>query len=469
MSALELDSFVLPTETLTRGNPDRALDAAPYRIGGRLVVGGQEHFYLEGQIAMVLPQEDGGLLVYSSTQHPDEVQHLVARATGRFAKDVICICRRMGGAFGGKETQAATVACIAALMTVKSGRSCKLRLDRDVDMVMTGKRHDFVIDYDAGFDATGRILGIEFVFASRCGISADLSGPVNDRAMFHCDNAYFLENLRIVSHRCRTNTVSNIVDVLFEPTPNGTPDWLRYLAVLRRRDVSAVLCTYLGGGPQKFVVTDLGVYHFPAVATDRVLDQAKQNLRTYRVAQRHDGWFLELVGGRGFNVAVFGAGHVGSAVVRTLCALECDIRWIDTRRNIFRKTPRNVRAIECERPAAEVDAMPADSCYLVMTHDHDLDFDICARILGRNDAAYCGLIGSQSKRRRFEKKYVQQGLSQMAIDQLVCSIGIDGIRGKKPAEIAISASAQVLRAHEELRRTIHVEGPVERHQSDDAQ
>ena len=260
-----------------------------------------------------------------------------------------------------------------------------------------------------------------------------------------------------------------IVEVLFEPTPNGIPDWLRYLAMLRRRNVSAVLCTYLGDGREKFIVTELGVYRFPTVATDRVLDQARQNLRTYRVAQRYDGWFLELVGGRGFNVAVFGAGHVGSAVVRTLCALECDIRWIDTRRNIFGKTPRNVRAIECERPAAEVDAMPADSCYLVMTHDHDLDFDICARILRRNDAAYCGLIGSQSKRRRFEKKYVQQGLSRMAIDQLVCPIGIDGIRGKKPAEIAISASAQVLRAHEELRRTVHVEGPVERHQSDDAQ
>ena len=209
LSAVERGSFVLPTETLTRGDPDQAIRTAPHRAGGRLALGGQEHFYLEGQIAMVLPQEDGGLLVYSSTQYPDEVQHLVARATGRQAKDVVCICRRMGGAFGGKETQAATVACIAALMTVKTGRPCKLRLDRDVDMVMTGKRHDFVIDYQAGFDETGRILGIEFTFASRCGVSADLSGPVNDRTMFHCDNAYFLENLRIVSHRCRTNTVSN--------------------------------------------------------------------------------------------------------------------------------------------------------------------------------------------------------------------------------------------------------------------
>jgi xanthine dehydrogenase large subunit len=158
---------------------------------------------------MCLPQEDDGLLVYSSTQHPDEVQHLVANATNRAAKDVVCICRRMGGAFGGKESQAATVACMAALMTVKTGRSCKLRLDRDVDMIMTGKRHDFVVDYDVGFDETGRIRGIDFTFAARCGISADLSGPVNDRTMFHCDNAYFLENVNIESHRCKTNTVSN--------------------------------------------------------------------------------------------------------------------------------------------------------------------------------------------------------------------------------------------------------------------
>ena len=209
LSALEQGSFVLPTETLNRGDADAALDDSPYRIGGRLVLGGQEQFYLEGQIAMVLPQEDHGLLVYSSTQYPDEVQRLVARATGLSAKDVVCTCRRMGGAFGGKETQAATVACIAAVMAIRTGRACKLRLDRDVDMVMTGKRHDFVIDYKAGFDGTGRIRGLEFTFVSRCGISADLSGPVNDRTMFHCDNAYFLENLRIVSHRCRTNTVSN--------------------------------------------------------------------------------------------------------------------------------------------------------------------------------------------------------------------------------------------------------------------
>ena len=209
LTALEKGSFVLPSETLARGDAAAAIGEAPHRLQRRFHMGGQDQLYLEGHIAMCLPQEDNGLLVYSSTQHPDEVQHLVAKATDRAAKDVVCICRRMGGAFGGKESQAATIACIAALMTVKTGRPCKLRLDRDADMIMTGKRHDFVVDYDVGFDDTGRIKGIDFRFASRCGISADLSGPVNDRTMFHCDNAYFLENVRIESHRCKTNTVSN--------------------------------------------------------------------------------------------------------------------------------------------------------------------------------------------------------------------------------------------------------------------
>jgi len=209
LTAIEKHSFVLPTESLQRGEPEEALANAPHRVQRRLELGGQDQFYLEGHITMAVPQEDGGLLVYSSTQHPDEVQHLVAHATARSAKDVVCVCRRMGGAFGGKESQAATIACIAALMAVKTGRACKLRLDRDDDMIMTGKRHDFVIDYDVGFDDSGRIQGIDFMFASRCGISADLSGPVNDRTMFHCDNAYFLENVHIESHRCKTNTVSN--------------------------------------------------------------------------------------------------------------------------------------------------------------------------------------------------------------------------------------------------------------------
>jgi xanthine dehydrogenase large subunit len=209
LTAVARSSFVLPSETLVRGDPDAALAASPQRVSRRVFCGGQDQFYLEGHIAMAIPQEDNCLLVYSSTQHPDEVQMLIANATRRPANDVTVICRRMGGAFGGKESQAALIACIAALAADKTGQPCKLRLDRDDDMIMTGKRHDFVIDYDVGFDESGLILGIDFELASRCGMSADLSGPVNDRAMFSCDNAYFLENVRILSHRCKTNTVSN--------------------------------------------------------------------------------------------------------------------------------------------------------------------------------------------------------------------------------------------------------------------
>jgi xanthine dehydrogenase large subunit len=207
--AVEKKSFVLPSETLERGDCRKAIAGAEHSLKGHVSLGGQDHFYLEGQIAMAEPGEDGDLVVYSSTQHPGEVQHKVAVAIGKQSKDVVVECRRMGGAFGGKESQPALIACLAGLMAQKTGRACKLRLDRDVDMVMTGKRHDFVIGYEVGFDSDGKIDGIDFMFASRCGMSADLSGAINDRTMFHCDNAYFLENLRVVSHRCKTNTVSN--------------------------------------------------------------------------------------------------------------------------------------------------------------------------------------------------------------------------------------------------------------------
>ncbi|MFQ5609645.1 MAG: molybdopterin cofactor-binding domain-containing protein, partial [Woeseiaceae bacterium] len=180
VSAVERESFVLPTENLSRGDAKAAIDTAKHRISGRVACGGQDQFYLEGHIAMAVPQEDDGLVVYSSTQHPDEVRSLVAGCLGREAKNIVVICRRMGGAFGGKESQAALIACIAALMADKTGRACKLRLNRDDDMIMTGKRHDFVFDYDVGFDDSGRIQGVEFEMSARCGISADLSGPVCD-------------------------------------------------------------------------------------------------------------------------------------------------------------------------------------------------------------------------------------------------------------------------------------------------
>lgn len=208
-SALAAESFVLPTMRLDRGEAPAAIAAAAHRLQGRLRIGGQEQFYLEGQIAFAVPREDGDMLVYSSTQHPGEVQMVVAHALARKAKDIVVECRRMGGGFGGKETQPALFACIAALLARVTGQAVKLRPDRDTDMVMTGKRHGYRIDYDVGFDAEGEIQGLELVFASRCGMSADLSGPVNDRTMFHADNCYYLANVGITSYRCKTNTVSN--------------------------------------------------------------------------------------------------------------------------------------------------------------------------------------------------------------------------------------------------------------------
>jgi len=208
-TALANKSYVLDPVKMQRGDPQAALADAPHRFQGEMRTGGQDHFYLEGQVSMAVPGEDGDMLVMTSSQHPTEVQHLVARSLGRPMSAVTVEVRRMGGAFGGKETQAAQWAIIAAVMADLTGRPVKLRLDRDDDMRSTGKRHDFLIRYDVGFDEDGRILGLEFTHALRCGISADLSGPIADRAMFHSDNAYYLPNVRITSYRCKTNTVSN--------------------------------------------------------------------------------------------------------------------------------------------------------------------------------------------------------------------------------------------------------------------
>ncbi|HLF30309.1 MAG TPA: xanthine dehydrogenase molybdopterin binding subunit [Xanthomonadales bacterium] len=208
-TALAQKAYVNAPHEMKRGDAAAAIAGAAHRLQGEIRTGGQDHFYLEGQAALCIPQEDGDMLVYSSTQHPAEVQHLVALALGRADNAVTVEVRRMGGAFGGKETQAAQWAVLAALVAHHTGRPAKLRLDRDDDMISTGKRHDFRIRYDVGFDDSGRIAGIDIELASRCGMSADLSGPINDRAMFHSDNAYYLPNVRIISYRCRTNTVSN--------------------------------------------------------------------------------------------------------------------------------------------------------------------------------------------------------------------------------------------------------------------
>ena len=208
-TALARQSFVLPTRTLARGDPSDRIRGAPHRLRGSMAVGGQEHFYLEGQVGVALPGEDRTMLVHSSTQHPSEVQRLVAHCLGLSAKDVVVQCRRMGGGFGGKETQPALIACIAALGAHKTGQPVKLRLDRDADMLITGKRHPFELAYEAGFDDEGVIRGIRLSLASNCGRSVDLSDAVNGRAMFHADNCYYLSDVEIVSHRCKTHQPSH--------------------------------------------------------------------------------------------------------------------------------------------------------------------------------------------------------------------------------------------------------------------
>ena len=198
-----------PAQTMRLGDAAVAIHTAPNILEGQVSVGGQDHFYLEGQVCLVIPGEGDDLHVWSSTQNPTETQHIVARALGLADHAVTVEVRRMGGGFGGKETQSAHYAAIAALAARRAGQAVKLRLDRDDDMVMTGKRHDFEIDWKVGFDPEGRLCGARFELASRCGYSADLSVAINDRAMFHCDNAYSLKAAEIVSRRLRTHTVSN--------------------------------------------------------------------------------------------------------------------------------------------------------------------------------------------------------------------------------------------------------------------
>ena len=202
-------SYVLPPVTVRRGDAGGALARSKHRLQGRLEVGGQEHFYLEGQIAYAIPREQDQWLVHSSTQHPGEVQHWIAHALGLASHAVTVECRRMGGGFGGKETQAGQMAVWAALAARKTGCPVKLRLDRDDDFMITGKRHPFSYDWDVGFDDSGLITGLRLQMLAHCGFSADLSGPVADRAIFHADNAYFLSDVEITSHRCKTHTQSH--------------------------------------------------------------------------------------------------------------------------------------------------------------------------------------------------------------------------------------------------------------------
>ena len=266
--ALKAKNYVLPPVFVKRGDAAQALASAPHTLSGQLEVGGQEHFYLEGQIAYVVPQEQNQWLVYSSTQHPGEVQHWVSHALGISNHAVRVECRRMGGGFGGKETQAGHLAVWAAIAANKFQCPIKLRLDRDDDFLVTGKRHPFAYDYSVGFDETGRLHGLKLLMVANCGFSADLSGPVADRAIFHTDNAYFLEDVEIASYRCKTNTQSHTAFRGF-----GGPQ-----GVVLIETILGDIARHLGLDPldvrkrNLYGVEDRNITHYQMKVEDNILD-----------------------------------------------------------------------------------------------------------------------------------------------------------------------------------------------------
>jgi len=207
--ALKKKSFVLKGQTIKKGDPVKKIREATNSLKGEFTTGSQEHFALEGQVAFVIPQEDNDFKVYSSTQHPSETQQIIAKMLNQKSNTITVVVRRIGGGFGGKETQSFIFAAICTLLAKKTKLPVKLRMDRDDDIIITGKRHDFYSDYEVGYDELGVIEGLKIKLAARCGISPDLSGAINSRALLHIDNAYYLPNVLVENYLCKTNTSSS--------------------------------------------------------------------------------------------------------------------------------------------------------------------------------------------------------------------------------------------------------------------
>ncbi len=207
--ALNKKSYVLKEKIIKKGEAIKAINDSANCLKGNFTTGSQEHFALEGQTAFVIPQEDNDFKVFSSTQHPSETQQIIAKMLNQKSNSITVETRRIGGGFGGKETQSFIFAAICTLLAKKSKCPVKLRMDRDDDIIITGKRHDFYSEYEVGFDEIGVIKGLRLKLASRCGSSPDLSGAINERALLHIDNAYYLENILVENYLCKTNTASN--------------------------------------------------------------------------------------------------------------------------------------------------------------------------------------------------------------------------------------------------------------------
>ncbi|WP_371168449.1 xanthine dehydrogenase molybdopterin binding subunit [Aliiroseovarius sp. 2305UL8-7] len=269
----------------SRGDADDAIHTAPHVIEGSFEMGGQEHFYLEGQAALAIPQEAGDMLVHSSTQHPTEIQHKVAEALGVPMHGIRVETRRMGGGFGGKESQGNALAVACAVAAQKTGRPCKMRYDRDDDMVITGKRHDFRITYRAGVDDQGRLLGLEVTQLARCGWAQDLSLPVADRAMLHADNAYHLPAVRIESHRLKTHTASATAYRGFGGPQGvlGIERILDHVAAKQGLDPVAVRrANFYEDGQTTHYGQTIDGFHVPAM-TDALLERADYAERRHKI------------------------------------------------------------------------------------------------------------------------------------------------------------------------------------------
>ncbi len=207
--ALKNKNFISKPKKISKGKPFLSLKNAKNYLKNNFTTGSQEHFYLEGQVAMTIPLEENDFLIYSSTQHPSETQKILAKMLNQLDNSITVDVRRIGGGFGGKETQSFIFAAISTLLSYKSKKPVKIRMDRDDDMIITGKRHDFYSEYEVGFNDKGIIEGLVMKLASRCGFSTDLSLAINDRALFHLDNTYYLPNISVTNYLCKTNTASN--------------------------------------------------------------------------------------------------------------------------------------------------------------------------------------------------------------------------------------------------------------------
>ena len=206
--ALNKKKLLFKERKIKRGNPTKKISNSKNFLKGKFTTGSQEHFYLEGQAAFAIPKEDNNFLVYSSTQHPSETQQLIAKMLNQKSNTINVLVRRIGGGFGGKETNFMT-SCICALLASKTKKPVKLRLDRDDDIILTGKRHEFYSEYQVGFNDEGIIEGLKLKLASNCGMSPDLSLAINERALLHIDNAYFIPDIEISNYLCKTNIATS--------------------------------------------------------------------------------------------------------------------------------------------------------------------------------------------------------------------------------------------------------------------